>query len=175
MTLVASSFPAFEITPETPSDAAAVEALLDRAFGPGRFTKVSERVREANRLLPDLSLTARSGGQIVGSVRLWPVRIGGAPCAFLGPLAVDPARQGEGIGQILTHAACEAATRAGWAAVLLVGHPTFFDKLGFSSPPAGTIRMPGPVDPRRIMLRPLRDGGTDGLRGEVVGDASLAG
>ncbi len=164
---------AYEISLETPADAAPIEMLLDRAFGPGRFVKTSERLREGNRPLTDLCLAARSNGEVVGSVRLWPVRIGGAPCAFLGPLAVDPSRQGEGLGQALVAAACEAAARAGWPAVLLVGHPPFFAKLGFVQAPAG-IRLPGPVEARRLLVRSLRDGGADGLSGEVVADPASA-
>ncbi|WP_269714472.1 GNAT family N-acetyltransferase [Caulobacter sp. NIBR2454] len=164
---------AYEISLETPADAAAIEALLNRAFGPGRFVKVSERLREGNRPLSDLCLTARSDGEVVGSVRLWPVQIGGAPCAFLGPLAVDPSRQGEGLGQALVAAACEAAASAGWPAVLLVGHPPFFAKVGFVQ--ASTdIRLPGPVEARRLLIRALRDGGADNLAGDVVIDPASA-
>jgi len=72
--------------PEQPADAPRIDALIDRAFGPGRHAKAADRLREANTQIPDLSFTAWDGGALVGSVRLWPVAIGGEPVVFLGPI-----------------------------------------------------------------------------------------
>lgn len=146
----------------------AVTALIDRVFGPGRFAKVSERLREGNRLLGDCSFVALRGGQPVGCVRLWPVTIGGAPVAFLGPLAVDPDERSAGLGQTLVEAACEAARAAGWKAVLLVGDAPYFARAGFSADHARGVAMPGPVDQRRVLLKALVPGGHEGLSGLVA-------
>ncbi|MFY8140236.1 MAG: GNAT family N-acetyltransferase, partial [Caulobacter sp.] len=93
--------------PEGPHDAPLIDALIDRAFGPGRHAKAAERLRENNSLLPDLSFTAWEGGRLVGSVRLWPVAIGGAPAVFLGPIAVEAEMRKHRIGQTLVERACE--------------------------------------------------------------------
>jgi len=146
----------------------AVTALIDRVFGPGRFAKVSERLREGNRLLGDCSFVAMRGGRPVGCVRLWPVTIGGAPVAFLGPLAVDPDERSAGLGQALVEAACEAARSVGWKAVLLVGDAPYFTRAGFSAAPAKGVVMPGPVDQRRVLLKALVEGGDEGLSGLVA-------
>jgi len=146
----------------------AVTALIDRVFGPGRFAKVSERLREGNRLLGDCSFVAMRGGQPVGCVRLWPVTIGGAPVAFLGPLAVDPDERSAGLGQSLVEAACEAARAAGWKAVLLVGDAPYFTRAGFSAAQTAGVVMPGPVDQRRVLLKALVEGGDEGLSGMVA-------
>jgi len=146
----------------------AVTALIDRVFGPGRFAKVSERLREGNRLLGDCSFVAMRGGQPVGCVRLWPVTIGGAPVAFLGPLAVDPDERSAGLGQSLVEAACEAARAAGWKAVLLVGDAPYFTRAGFSAAQTAGVVMPGPVDQRRVLLKALVEGGDEGLSGRVA-------
>lgn len=146
----------------------AVTALIDRVFGPGRFAKVSERLREGNRLLADCSFVAMRGGQPVGCVRLWPVTIGGAPVAFLGPLAVDPDERSAGLGQTLVEAACEAARAAGWKAVLLVGDAPYFTRAGFSAGQTAGVVMPGPVDQRRVLLKALVEGGDEGLSGMVA-------
>ena len=90
---------------ETPAMEAAVTALIDRVFGPGRFAKSSERLREGNTLLADCSFVSLRGGAPVGCVRMWPVTIGGEPVAFLGPLAVDPDERSAGLGQALVEAA----------------------------------------------------------------------
>ena len=52
------------IRQETPADGARIQGLLDHAFGPGRFVKVSERVREFARFRPDLSFCAEAGGVV---------------------------------------------------------------------------------------------------------------
>jgi predicted N-acetyltransferase YhbS len=153
---------------ETPAMEIPVTALIDRVFGPGRFAKVSERLREGNRLLADCSFVAMRGGQPVGCVRMWPVTIGGAPVAFLGPLAVDPDERSAGLGQILVEAACEAAQAAGWKAVLLVGDAPYFNRAGFSAAHTAGVVMPGPVDQRRVLLKALAPGGDEGFSGLVA-------
>lgn len=153
---------------ETPAMEASVTALIDRVFGPGRFAKVSERLREGNRLLADCSFVAVRGGEPVGCVRLWPVTIGGAPVAFLGPLAVDPDERSAGLGQTLVESACKAAEAAGWKAVLLVGDAPYFARAGFSVAHTNGVVMPGPVDQRRVLLKALVPGGDEGLAGLVA-------
>jgi len=153
---------------ETPAMEAAVTALIDRVFGPGRFAKVSERLREGNRLLADCSYVALRGGKPVGCVRMWPVTIGGEAVAFLGPLAVDPDERSVGLGQTLVESACEAARAAGWRAVLLVGDAPYFTRAGFSAAHTAGVAMPGPVDQRRVLLKPLIEGGDQGLSGMVA-------
>jgi predicted N-acetyltransferase YhbS len=153
---------------ETPAMEIPVTALIDRVFGPGRFAKVSERLREGNRLLADCSFVAMRGAQPVGCVRLWPVTIGGAPVAFLGPLAVDPDERSAGLGQALVERACEAARAAGWKAVLLVGDAPYFTRAGFSATHTAGVVMPGPVDQRRVLLKALVEGGDQGLGGPVA-------
>src|SRR5215510_14815257 len=59
---------------ERTGDAAAREQLLDVSYGPVRFTKTSERLREGR--LPEVALVATEGRRVVGSVRLWPVSAG---------------------------------------------------------------------------------------------------
>jgi len=152
---------------ERPEHARAVEALVDRAFGPGRFAKSSERLREGNRKLDDCSFVALHEGRVIGSVRLWPVTVGGAPVAFLGPLAVDAGERKHGLGQALVEAACEAAAKAGWRAVLLVGDAPYFGRVGFSAKPAAQAVMPGPADPRRVLVKALVEGGAAGLAGPI--------
>lgn len=154
--------------PEQPQDAAHITALVDRAFGPGRHARAADRLREGNRLIADLSFTAWEGDVLVGSVRLWPVSIGGEPVVFLGPIAVEAELRKHRIGQTLVERACAAAAHAGWRAVLLVGDAPYFGRVGFDAAAAGAVRMPGPVDPRRVLLKALREGGADGLAGPVT-------
>ena len=89
------------ILPETADDAAAIERLHERTFGPGRYARTAYRIREGCAHLLDLSFTARIGTLLVGSVRLTPVRIGETPALLLGPLTVEPPFRERGIGKAL--------------------------------------------------------------------------
>lgn len=167
MSLIATEAASLLIRTEQPADAPLVENLLDHAFGPGRFTKVSERVREFAEFRPDLSFCAWTGEALTGSVRMWRVRIGEREAVFLGPLAVEGQARKLGAGGTLVEAACRAAEAAGFAAVLLVGDEPYFARFGFSAAPARDVIMPGPVDQRRVLVRELAAGGAEGLAGEV--------
>ena len=161
--LPALAAPLFEIRPERPADAAAVERVIARAFGPGRFAKTAERLREGARFRPDLSFVAWSDGELVGAVRLWTIHVGGEPTAFLGPIAVDADQRGAGLGAALVEAATAAAEAAGERAVLLVGDPPFFGPLGFVR--AQGVDLPGPVDRARVLVRPF---GPEAPRGRAT-------
>ncbi|CAN7573903.1 N-acetyltransferase [Phenylobacterium sp. LjRoot225] len=160
------SRPALNFTHETPQDQPAIEALLDRAFGPGRFVKSSERVREFAEFAPELSFCAWAEARLLGVVRMWRVRVGETPLVFLGPLAVETDQRSAGVGGLLVERACEAADAAGEAAVLLVGDGSYFARFGFAAAPATKAKMPGPVDQRRLLVRAFRELG-EGLCGTV--------
>lgn len=147
---------------EQSADEAAIEALLDHAFGPGRFVKSSERVREFAEFRPDMSFCAWDQGRLIGSVRMWKVHVGGTPAVFLGPLAVRAEGRKFGVGGELVAQACAAAQAAGYP-VLLVGDEPYFGRFGFSAAPCKGVRMPGPVNQRRVLAR-----GVDMLDGPVT-------
>jgi predicted N-acetyltransferase YhbS len=151
---------------ERPQDAAAVERLVLRAFGPGRFAKAAERLREGRAPRLELSVVAWDGGEVVGSVRLWTVSIGGAPAILLGPIAVEMDYRSHGLGAALIERACAAAARDRHGLIVLVGDMPFFGPLGFV--PAPGVVMPGPVDQRRVLARALKPGAVAGLKGLVV-------
>lgn len=153
---------------ERPEDGARVDALIDAAFGPGRFAKAAERLREGAHPRLDLSFCAWSDGCLVGAVRQWPVLIGDTPAIFLGPFAVDPLWRRKKLGRRLIARGCQAAAEAGERLVLLVGDASYFGPLGFEQVPAGRLIFPGPVDPKRILWDELTPGGTDGVQGLVA-------
>ncbi len=147
--------PALTFQPEHPQHAALVDALIERAFGPGRYAKASERVREFATFAPDLSVCAWSGENLLGVARMWHVRVGGVHAMFLGPFAVEQGERNAGFGTRLVARACEAAQAAGETHVVLVGDEPYFSRVGFSAVPGRQIVLPGPVDPRRVLVRGL--------------------
>ena len=158
------------ILAETPDDAAAIDRLNERTFGPGRFAKAAYRLREevAHRL--DVSFTARIGTLLVGSVRLSPVRIGETKALLLGPLTVEPAFRERGVGHALIERALKEAKAKGQRLVILVGDEPLYGKSGFKRVSPGRAIMPGPVDPGRLLVAELVDGALDGVSGPIRPD-----
>ncbi len=153
---------------ERPQDRARVDALIDHAFGPGRFAKTAERLREGSVAHPEFSLCAWEAATLAGAVRLWPVRIGDRRVIFLGPIAVEQDFRRHGLGAALVDKACTRALSAGESVVILVGDLDFFGPLGFEPVPAGEVLPPGPVAPHRLLWRALTPGATHGLAGRLA-------
>lgn len=153
---------------ETPIFDDAIEALSDDAFGPGRFAKAAARVREMTGHDRSLSFVAVRQGELVGTVRQTKVMVGARPILMLGPLAVRPSCKGRGVGRALMTLAAEAARAAGEAAIFLVGDRGYYMPLGYQPLPAGSVRMPGPVDEARILGLELSPGALSGLKGTVT-------
>ncbi len=156
------------IRKEMTKDIAAREELIDRAFGTARFTKAAERLRVGRLPASGLSFVATDKNRIVGTVRLWHVSAGPArPALLLGPLAVDDAWRGGGIGASLMRRACEAARQLGHKAVVLVGDPSYYARFGFSAQKTGALWMPGPYERERLLALELETGALDGARGLI--------
>lgn len=160
---------AHKFTAERPEHRDAIERVLDRAFGPGRFAKTSERVREQGAVFePMLTRVAlNDAGEIIGVCRIWRVEAGAQQLYFLGPLAVDPSAQSAGLGLSLVRDAVTACRVSGGSAVVAVGAERFFQPVGFSVVPKARLTLPGPVDPARFLWLELRPGGLDKLQGEL--------
>jgi predicted N-acetyltransferase YhbS len=155
------------ILPETEGDAAAIERLHERTFGPGRHAKTAYRLRENAAHRPEVSFTAHIGTLLVGSVRLSPVRIGETKALLLGPLTVEPAFRERGVGQALIQRALDEARARGHRLVILVGDEPYYGKCGFQPIAPGLVAMPGPVDPARLLVAELIDGAFAGVSGPV--------
>jgi len=158
---------ALTILPETPADADVVERLHERTFGPGRYSRTAFRIREGAGHLPELSFTARIGTLLVGSVRLTPVRIGTTPALLLGPLTVEPPFRKRGIGLALMQRALAEARQRGHRLVVLVGDESYYARAGFRRIDKGKARMPGPVDPARLLVAELTEGAFAGVSGPI--------
>ncbi|MGH6683013.1 MAG: GNAT family N-acetyltransferase [Pseudolabrys sp.] len=161
---------ALTILPETADDATAIDRLHERTFGPGRYARSAYRIREGRGHLLALSFTARIGSLLVGSVRLTPICIGETPALLLGPLTVEPPFRERGVGSALIERALKDAKVAGHKLTVLVGDEPFYGRLGFKRIPKGQVKMPGPVDPARLLVAELMPGAFGGVSGLIRPD-----
>ena len=156
-----------------------IEHLLDLAFGSGRHSKTSYRLRHGNSPVAGLSLVTRDAGVgVSGTISFWPLWIGAkqSPALLLGPLAVHPDRQGLGIGLGLMREGLARARALGHGLVLLVGDEPYYAKVGFRMLPEDLIGLPGPVEPKRFLYLELTPGALNGVAGlaRVPGSVALA-
>ncbi|MBB4265882.1 GNAT family N-acetyltransferase [Roseospira visakhapatnamensis] len=160
---VASPLPAspaavpYALRPHDAADAPAVEALLDRAFGADRHAKRSYAYRQGVEPVAALGFVAtRPDGTVIGTLRFWPIQVGdaGGPALLLGPIAVEPALKGLGIGKALMRKGLFEAQRHGHGLVVLVGDLSYYGVFGFR-PAAGFGLVMPHERPHRVLALPL--------------------
>lgn len=161
----------FELCPETAADVPEVEALLDLCFAPGRTALSSYRLREGVAPVADLCLVLRDGsGALLASIRNWPVQVAGAPALLIGPVAVHPTAQGEGLGGYLIRETLARARAMGWTRAMLVGDAPYYARFGFTVLRA--VEMPPPTNPDRVLGVELQPDAWVDPRGTVTRAAS---
>jgi len=173
MALTADAAP-FAIRGERAADVVAREALLDACFGEGRDLRTCQRLRDGRAPAEGLALSALRDGRLAGTLRLWHVGAGDVPALVLGPLAVDPASRGLGVGAALVNHALAAASARGHGAVILLGDASYYARFGFSALKTGELRLPGPFERERLLGLELRAGALDGARGMIVPASKMA-
>lgn len=152
------------------SDFPKMDALAALAFGPGRYTRTAFRLREG--VAPESSLcfvatrfdeheNEGENNNIVGSVRLTRVLVGGEECLILGPLIANPELRSIGIGRELMNRAIYAAKQNGHKFIILVGDLAYYQRFGFKRITNGKLSLPGPVDAGRLLGLELVEGASD--------------
>ena len=160
----------YRLKQETAEDEWEIEYLLDLAFAPGRKALSSYRLREGVEPVRNLCLVARDElGVLAGAVRFWPILIGEMriPALLLGPIAVHPTRQGEGLGGLLIEESLEKARSQNWNLVILIGDSPYYQRFGFEKAIKKGITFPEPTNLDRILLRELKPGAATGVEGLV--------
>jgi len=150
-----------ELGHETDRDTPQIEALYDLCFAPGRKALSSYRLRDDVPPVPAFCSVMREDGIVGGAIRCWPIRVEEFDALLLGPVAVHPTRQGEGLGGIMIRDVLSRAAPAGWPRVLLVGDAPYYERFGFK--PLNGVVMPPPTNPARV----LGFGPWAGVRGRV--------
>ncbi|MGO1118793.1 GNAT family N-acetyltransferase [Rhodovibrionaceae bacterium A322] len=157
-----------QLIQERPQDAELIEALHDRTFGKDRIQRTVYSLRTPGHFVPDLSLVAiDDDGELLGSIRYWPLKIGERDAILLGPLSVQPHLQGKGIGKSLIRNSLTSARRCGHDLCIVVGDPDYYAVFGFQAASAFGLILPGPVEPARFQVCELRPGALDGATGLI--------
>ncbi len=167
-----------ELELENAEDGGAVETLFDLCFGGSRAMLSSYRLRAGVDAVASLCFVLREGA-VVGAIRYWPVNIvagrvesvgsglesggsglesvgsGGAGSALLlGPVAVHPTHQGEGLGGVLIRHSLAEARLQGWTQVILIGDASYYGRYGFAR---ADLDFPPPTDKARVLSLMIND------------------
>ncbi|THD82245.1 N-acetyltransferase [Aliigemmobacter aestuarii] len=157
----------YQLEEETEADWWEVEALYDLCFAPGRTALSSYRLRDGVATVAPLCLVLRDEtGALVAAIRYWPAEVGGHHVLLLGPVAVHPTRQGEGLGGLLINESLAEARKLGWKRVLLVGDAPYYRRFGFTK--LSGVQMPPPTNPDRVLGLELVRGAWEGVTGPVT-------
>ncbi|HSI00821.1 MAG TPA: N-acetyltransferase [Reyranella sp.] len=154
--------------PRQPADDAAIAVVNDLAFGGPAESRLVTALRDSGAAA--IELVATEHGEIVGHIlfSVLGVTVDERPVSTLAlaPVAVRPDRQRAGIGSALVRAGLERARAAGWEAVIVLGHPAYYPRFGFSAALARPLV--SPFSGNAFMALALRDGALDGRTGRVV-------
>jgi putative acetyltransferase len=149
------------IRPAASEDHAAIRAVTQAAFDTSTADEagIIDGVRAEGLAL--VELVAEIDGEVVGHVLFSRMRTGpDRAFAGLGPLAVSPALQRTGVGSALARAGIEACRAAGMEAVVVLGHPPYYPRFGFSAAAAAHIASPFAARPAFMALA-LQPGALD--------------
>ncbi len=164
------------IRPEQPGDAPAISNVNQLAFGRPNEGLLVENLRKRPEFRPDLSLVAEIDAEIAGHVLLLPVGLqtdrgeiplAATPLLSLGPIAVLPNYQGQGIGGKLILAGHQRAQALGYTAIVLLGHPSYYPRFGYKMAKLFGLTNPWKIDDMPWMVIELHKGALDQLEGLV--------
>ncbi len=155
------------IRPETEADRTAIDRVNRQAFGRDEEASLVRRLRDEGLVV--VSLVAEQDGAVVGHLMLsWlPTRVEGhlLRVVALAPVAVLPERQRQGIGSRLVEASIEAARALNVEAIIVLGHPRFYPRFGFSA--AAAQGLSAPFSGEAFMALELVPGTLAGKAGSV--------
>jgi putative acetyltransferase len=153
-----------EIREERPDDVAAVRDLNRRAFGQDQESNIVDALRANGAAL--LSLVATLNDRVVGHIMYSPLTIDGKlEGAALGPMAVIPERQRQGIGSKLIEAGNQKLKDAGCPFIIVVGHADYYPRFGFRPASEHGIKCQWDVPDDVFMLLVLDQAKMEGVSG----------
>lgn len=139
---------------------AEIETVLDAAFGPDRHRRTAYAIRKGTLWMPEYSYAVKDdAGILVGVLQSWPVELRGddgvvTPLIMVGPVAVLPDKQRDGIGKMMMEQLITDADSSASANLMMIGDPEYYGRFwAFLADDTKGWRAPGPVDQRRLLMR----------------------
>lgn len=157
-----------QIRPEKPGDYASIYAINTAAFETPAEANLVDRLRSEAH--PVISLVAEAEGEILGHILFSPVTLTGHPdlkIMGLGPMAVKPERQKNGVGSALVSAGLERCKDFGYRAVVVLGHTWFYPRFGFQPSTRFDICSEYDVPEEAFMVLELQQGYLSGASGMI--------
>ena len=152
-----------EIREERPDDVAAIRDVNKRAFGQDQEGNIVDALRSNGAAL--LSLVATVDKKIVGHIMYSPITVGDVTGAALGPMAVVPEHQGQGIGSKLVEAGNQKLKDAGYPFIIVLGHTNYYPRFGFTPARDFGITCEWDVPAEAFMVLVLDQAKIDGVSG----------
>jgi predicted N-acetyltransferase YhbS len=160
------------IRSESQSDYHSITLVNDLAFGQQNEGLLVEKLRKNQDFIKELSLVALFGGEVVGHILFFPVRIDNGISQHrtlaLAPVSVLPEFQNMGIGSQLIKAGLKKSSESGFHSVIVLGHPHYYPKFGFKPASLFDIKAPFDVPDDVLMAMELVQDGLSGISGVVV-------
>jgi putative acetyltransferase len=159
------------VRPEKRVDYPAIHKVNLLAFKREVEARLVEAIRRSADFVPELSLVAVKDGQVVGHILFSHIAVetkgGSVSTLALSVMSVLPQFQNQGIGSELVRNGLEKCRNLGYREVIVVGHPNFYPRFGFTSARAKGLEAPFPVPDDAFMALELAPGALDGMSGMV--------
>ncbi|HSL45392.1 MAG TPA: N-acetyltransferase [Anaerolineales bacterium] len=161
------------IRPETPTDIPAINSVNKQAFDSREAEpRLVDAIRKSEGFIPELSLLAEENNQIIGHILFSRIHMQceneQLPALALAPMAVLPEYQKQGIGSALVRRGLEECKHLGHAIIIVLGHPAYYPRFGFSSELAKLLECPFGDCGSAWMALELIPGALDGVRGKII-------
>jgi putative acetyltransferase len=161
-----------KIQPEKGEYYTAIHEINVLGFGLENEARLVENLRKSPDFIPELSLVAVKDKRVVGHILFSRIAIqtktGSFPAMSLAPMAVHPKFQKQGIGSKLIRQGLERCRNLGYKVVIVVGHPNYYPRFGFTSARAKGLEAPFPVSDEAFMVIELASGALKGISGMVI-------
>ncbi len=160
------------VQPEGEAHYTAIHEINTLAFGRDNEAGLVKKLRKSTNFIPELSLVSIKSGKVVGHILFSRINIetktGSVPALALAPMAVYPEFQNRGNGSKLIRQGLERCRYLGYKVVIVVGHPTYYPRFGFTSARAKGLKAPLPLPEEAFMVIELDPDALNGISGMVI-------
>ena len=159
------------IRQEVKADHTRIKEINDQAFEQEDEGSLVNKLRERDQFIPKLSLFAETDEMVVGHILFYPVKIISSTqkhtTLSLGPMAVLPEYQKKGIGGKLINEGLNLAKDLRFRSVIVIGHPEYYPKFGFTKASYWGIKVPFEVPDEVFMALEIVEGELQNKQGVI--------